>query len=60
MIETKDRPYKALNVSPENEICITGFSGKFPNCKNVNEFAYNLYNEVKYSKIVSLKLKIKN
>lgn len=33
--------------SPDDEICITGISGKFPSSDNVAEFEYNLYNKVK-------------
>jgi fatty acid synthase len=28
------------------EICISGISGRFPNSRNMSEFAYNLYNGV--------------
>lgn len=30
----------------DDEIVISGISGKFPQCKNVDEFSYNLYNKV--------------
>lgn len=30
----------------DDEIVISGVSGKFPSCKNVEEFSYNLYNKV--------------
>lgn len=32
--------------SPDDEIVITGISGKFPNSKNLAEFSHNLYNKV--------------
>ena len=28
------------------EIVISGMSGKFPNCHNISEYEYNLYNKV--------------
>lgn len=33
--------------SPDDEICITGISGKFPSSDNIAEFEYNLYNKVR-------------
>lgn len=33
-------------ASPEDEIVITGVAGKFPNSKNIEEFAHHLYNKV--------------
>lgn len=35
--------------SPEDEIVISGISGKFPSAKNVSEFAEKLYNKVRNS-----------
>lgn len=32
--------------SPDDEIVISGISGKFPNSKNLAEFSHNLYNKV--------------
>lgn len=32
--------------TPGDEIVISGVAGKFPNSKNVEEFAENLYNKV--------------
>lgn len=32
--------------TPDDEIVISGISGKFPKSKNVAEFADNLYNKV--------------
>lgn len=32
--------------TPDDEIVISGISGKFPKSKNVTEFAHNLYNKV--------------
>lgn len=34
--------------SPEDEIVISGISGKFPSAKNVSEFAEKLYNKVTF------------
>lgn len=33
-------------VDPEDEIVISGISGRFPNSNNMADFAYNLYNKV--------------
>jgi hypothetical protein len=33
-------------LQPEDEIVITGVSGRFPNADNVAEFSDNLYNKV--------------
>lgn len=33
-------------MDPDDEIVITGISGKFPKSENVKEFAENLYNKV--------------
>lgn len=35
----------------DDEIVISGISGKFPSCKNVEEFSYNLYNKVSFRDI---------
>jgi fatty acid synthase, animal type len=37
---------KAALASSKDEIVISGISGRFPNSKNVAEFARNLYNKV--------------
>lgn len=33
-------------ITPDEDIVVTGVSGKFPNSKNVEEFSHNLYNKV--------------
>lgn len=33
-------------ATPDDDIVISGLSGTFPNSKDVEEFAYNLYNKV--------------
>lgn len=33
-------------ATPDDDIVISGVSGSFPNSKNVEEFAHNLYNKV--------------
>lgn len=35
------------SLTPGDDIVISGISGKFPNSKNVEEFAHNLYNKVR-------------
>ncbi|KAI9579995.1 hypothetical protein GQX74_000783, partial [Glossina fuscipes] len=40
---------KLLRINPEtdgDDIVISGMSGKFPNCHNIAEFEYKLYNKV--------------
>lgn len=46
-------------ASSDDEIVISGISGKFPNSKNLTEFSYNLYNKVKkYSGILVIVVKL--
>ena len=33
-------------LTPEDEICITGISGRFPSSINMHEYAHNLYNKI--------------
>jgi fatty acid synthase, animal type len=33
-------------LTPEDEIVISGISGRFPNSKNISDFGDNLYNKV--------------
>ena len=33
-------------LTPDDEICITGISGRFPSSANIHEFRDNLYNKV--------------
>lgn len=40
------RMTRSSAVLPGEEIVVSGYSGKFPNSKNVEEFKYNLYNKV--------------
>lgn len=40
---------RARALSADDEIVISGISGKFPNAQNVEEFAKNLYNKVNLS-----------
>lgn len=39
---------RAKALHPDDEIVITGISGKFPNAQNVEEFAKKLYNKVNH------------
>lgn len=36
--------------TPDDDIVVSGFSGKFPNSRNVAEFERNLYNKVNGAK----------
>lgn len=38
-------------TSEDDEIVMSGLSGRYPNSANVAEFAHNLYNKVKVSYI---------
>lgn len=44
-----NRSVRIFAQTPDDEICITGIAGKFPNSKNVAEFEYNLYNKVEFT-----------
>lgn len=33
-------------ATPEDDIVISGVAGRYPNSRNVEEFAHNLYNKV--------------
>lgn len=46
-LEAKNSRVYASN--PDDEIVISGISGKFPSAKNVAEFSDKLYNKVKMS-----------
>lgn len=37
-------------ATPGDEIVISGVSGKFPNARNVSEFAWKLFNKVRAQK----------
>lgn len=37
---------RSHSATPGEDIVISGISGKFPNSRNVEEFAHNLYNKV--------------
>ena len=41
---------KYSRIFPEtdgDDIVISGMAGKFPNCRNVDEYKYSLYNKVR-------------
>lgn len=42
----KTIPSRIHPVTADDEIVISGISGRFPSAKNVTEFAHNLYNKV--------------
>lgn len=50
-----EKKYKKYSrIFPEtdgDDIVISGISGKFPNCHNVAEYEYNLYNKVRLCNI---------
>lgn len=48
MTSSKDKRFKfrAAPVDSDDEVVISGISGRFPNSANIAEFAYNLYNKI--------------
>lgn len=46
MKSEKITPLLVKAVKPEDEIVITGISGRYPNSDNFHEFAHNLYNKI--------------
>jgi len=48
MTSSEDRRslFRAAPVDPDDEIIISGISGRFPNSANVTELAHNLYNKI--------------
>lgn len=44
-IDSRIRPERV-----DDEIIISGISGKFPNARNMAEFSHNLYNKVRQSR----------
>ena len=37
---------RAFPATPDDEIVISGISGRFPNSQNMNEYGHNLFNMV--------------
>lgn len=46
--ESTMEPFRVFPKSPDDEIVISGMSGRFPKCDNVQEFRDNLFNKVEY------------
>lgn len=44
--EQSMEPFRVFPKSPADEIVISGMSGRFPSCDNVEEFKDHLYNSV--------------
>lgn len=42
---------RTFSSTPDDDIVLSGVSGKFPNSRNVAEFESNLYNKVGVSKM---------
>lgn len=40
------KPNYIYSDGDEEEIVISGISGRFPNCRNMSDLAYNLYNKI--------------
>lgn len=49
-VETQPKQKKMFSriypETPDDEIVISGISGRFPSSSNLHEFAYNLYNKI--------------
>lgn len=51
---------RIFSASSDDDIVISGMAGRFPNCHNVAEFEYNLYNKVMIGTLFLLtKIKMK-
>lgn len=44
--QPSSEPFRVFPKSPEDEIVITGMSGRYPNCDNVEDFHDHLFNKV--------------
>lgn len=40
------KPWRAFAASDDEEIMVTGMSGRFPESDDIEELKYNLYNKV--------------
>lgn len=57
MVSTSGDKYNiTAQLSEDDEIVISGLSGRYPNSANVAEFAHNLYNKVNEIFVGSLKV----
>lgn len=44
----KNKKYsRSLPDTDGDDIVISGMAGKFPNCSNITEYEFNLYNKVR-------------
>lgn len=41
------KPWRTHASSAEEELVVSGMAGRFPECENVDELSYNLYNKVR-------------
>lgn len=47
MESTKNKKYsRSFPDTDGDDIVISGMAGKFPNCRNITEYQYKLYNKV--------------
>lgn len=51
---THDESFRIFPSCPEEEIVISGVSGRYPSSDNVDEFRHNLYNKVRFSILCDL------
>lgn len=40
------KPWRVFALNDDDEMVISGIAGRFPECHNVDELSYNLYNKV--------------
>lgn len=45
MDSTENQDYHFCE-NQDDEIVVSGMAGRFPNCENIDELSYNLYNKV--------------
>lgn len=43
---TSAESFRVFPKSPDDEIVVSGMAGRYPNCNNVEEFRYHLYNKL--------------
>lgn len=41
-----NKPWRAHAPSADEELVVSGMSGRFPECDNIDELSYNLHNKV--------------
>lgn len=50
------RTSRIFPETDEDDIVVSGISGRFPNSRSISEYEYNLYNKVQFSIISGLNI----